>query len=111
MATVPTPGEACQPAKITFDLDAVGADDLTGPPNGQTVVDYEFCIPYADETLSEVMAIDPHVVCIHGPSGRIGCTDREYLCIGDTARPDFRRVLCRLSLLDYVNRIDQTFWE
>jgi hypothetical protein len=95
----------CQPDKITFTLDAIDKD---GKRN-EVPIDYEFCVPDKKESLVAVAAIDPGINCSQGPSGRIGCQESEYLCLG-TAREGIR-VLCELSSLDFVKRIDQCFWE
>jgi hypothetical protein len=91
----------CNLEKITFDINEIEKVPL----------DYEFCIPYEDRYLQEIKRIDPEIECYHGSSGRIGCIDSEYLCIGNTGHKDFRNILCKLSILDYIDRIDQTFWE
>ena len=102
---------ACNPDKISFELDALEPNGPVSTPGIGTPVDYEFCIPYSDRALQEIRRIDPAITCQNGPSGRIGCTQDEYLCIGNTAGKDAVSVLCKLSLLGYIERIDQTFWE
>ena len=95
----------CQPDKITFSLDAIDKDGKLNEVN----IDYECCVPDKRESLAAVAAVDPGIKCSQGPSGRIGCQESEYLCLG-TAREGIR-VLCELSGLDFVKRIDQCFWE
>jgi hypothetical protein len=102
---------ACNPDKITLQLDERGPTGHMLSQDASIAVDYEFCIPYSDQPLREIHQIDPTITCQNGPSGRIGCTDDEYLCIGNTSLKDARDVLCRLSLLDAIERIEQTFWE
>lgn len=72
---------------------------------------YEFCIPYQDEYLKEIKEIEPLMECLHGPKGRIGCADDEYLCIGGTRSEDFNNTLCELSTLDYIKLIGPCYFE
>ncbi|MCL7975845.1 MAG: hypothetical protein M8863_00910 [marine benthic group bacterium] len=104
----PPPGIA---GVITFDLEPISEDGLTGPPDGLRSVSYEFCIPADSASAAEVLAIDPSLKLHSGSPGRIGCSDTQTLCIGSTHQPEWRSILERLSALDYVTRIDQTFWE
>jgi hypothetical protein len=98
-------------SKITFDLGQLSEAGLYGPPAGLRALDYEFCIP-ADSTLeAQVKAIDPTIVVFTGSKGRIGCTEEEYLCIGNTHQPDFKNVLHKLASLPYVKQIKQCFFE
>ena len=92
-------------------MNEIDENGLIGPPDGKVAVDYEFCIPYDNAHLQEIKEIDPDIGCDYGPTGRIGCTNNEYLCIGNTHQKDFRSILCKLSTLGYVERIDRTFWE
>ena len=101
----------CVEEKISFDILKLDDYGLVGPWNGKVSVDYEFCIPYTDESLLEVKKIEPDIQCDYGPKGRIGCNDNEYLCLSGTGFKDFKTILCDLSQLDYVKRIDQNFWE
>ena len=101
----------CRVDKVTFDVDSLDRSGYVNTLESKTSIDYEFCIPYSDLSLWEVHQIDPTIACQNGPSGRIGCTNAQYLCIGSTAEKDARSILCRLSLLDTIERIDQTFWE
>ena len=55
--------------------------------------------------------IDPSVQVYAGSPGRIGCTDDQYLCIGDTHQPDFQEVLLNVAELEYVSRIEPSFGE
>lgn len=103
--------DKCREEKITFDIKKINNDGLIGLENGKVSVDYEFCIPYTEESLLEVKKIDSDIRCNHGSSGRIGCTNNEYLCLGNTGSKDFGTILCDLSQLDYIKRIDQNFWE
>ena len=107
-------GTGCYlPEKImtNFDLEKIDNNGLRGPPDGKVSVDYEFCIPHEEDKLQGISDIDADIRCKQGPGGRIGCSADEYLCIGNTGMKDFKRILCSLSMLDYVERIDETFWE
>lgn len=97
--------------KIAFDLSQIRPDGLTGPPDGLVSVSYEFCIPKNPELVKEVLAIDPAVQLAAEAPGRIGCGDSEYLCLGDTHKPNWREILKRIASLDYVTRIERTHWE
>jgi hypothetical protein len=106
---VPTEGEAR--AKITFDLAALNADGLAGPPGGLVAYSYELCIPATPEHEAAVRRIDPTLQVQRGSRGRIGCGPGQVLCLGSTHQPGFRDVLLRLAGLDYVERIDRSFGE
>lgn len=97
--------------KITFDLENINEEGLEGPADGLRAVSYEFCIPREEEKVTEVKRIDPTVEVYASSPGRIGCSSGEYLCIGNTHQPGFRKVLYRLAALDYIERIDQAFFE
>ncbi len=96
---------------ITFDLESIDEEGLTGPPGGLRSVSYEFCIPADSARAAEVLAMDPSLEFYDTSPGRIGCSDTQTLCIGSTHQPEWRSILERLAALDYVTRIDQTHWE
>ena len=96
---------------ITFDLERINEDGLEGPPDGLRSVMYEFCIPADSASAAEVGAIDPSLEFYATSPGRIGCTGTQTLCIGSTHQADWRTILERLAALEYVTRIDETFWE
>ncbi|UIE36563.1 hypothetical protein [Leptodesmis sichuanensis] len=96
--------------KITFDLSQISPDGLIGPPDGRRSLSYEFCIPATENHLNEVRSINPAIQISRSP-GRIGCTQNQYLCIGETHTPQWREVLIAIAKLDYVQRIDQFFGE
>jgi hypothetical protein len=104
-------GDGDPRAKIRFDVDAVDADGLIGPPDGRRSLSYELCIPADPAYRREVAAIDPGIAFQRGGRGRIGCTKNEILCIGDTHRPGWRESLEALTRLPYVERIEQTMFE
>jgi hypothetical protein len=96
---------------ITFDLDRINESGLVGPPDGLRSVMYEFCIPGDSASAAEVLAIDSSLELHLSSPGRIGCSNAQTLSIGSTHQPDWRAVLERLAALEYVTRIDETFWE
>ncbi|MET4696416.1 hypothetical protein [Endozoicomonas lisbonensis] len=97
--------------KIQFDLNKLDARGLYGQPDGLLALSYEFCIPDNIDYVTEVMAIDPTVVVYKQSPGRIGCTEKEYLCIGNTATDDYLEILQSLSKLKYVKEIREAFFE
>jgi len=96
------------PAKIEFDYSAI---DENGLRNGEVAVDYEFCIPANEDLLKEVMAIDPNVRLMKSSKGRIGCSKQQWLCINSTHSPGWKDKLYSIASLEYVERIQQTFYE
>ena len=97
--------------KITFDINKINNEGLCGPKDSLVSVDYEFCIPGNTSYVEEIIKIDPTVVVHKDSSGRIGCSQEEYLCIGNTLQKDFKDVLSKLASLTYIRRIDRCFWE
>ncbi len=95
-------------AKVTFDVAALDAEGLAGPPGGKRSIDYEFCIPEARE--AEVKAIDPTMHTQNAP-GRSGCGAGQLLAIGTTHQKNYSQVLARLAALDYVTRISECYYE
>src|SRR5688572_13670999 len=77
-------------SKIHFTVSGFTADGLYGPADGLRSLAYEFCIPASAELANEVQTIDPTVEVYAASPGRIGCTDDEFLCIGNTHQPNFR---------------------
>ncbi|TSC87949.1 MAG: hypothetical protein G01um101416_264 [Microgenomates group bacterium Gr01-1014_16] len=111
ISTEKTEPRQCNLEKITFDLTEIDENGLIGPPDRKVSEDYEFCIPHEDQYLQEIKKINQNIKCHYGSEGRVGCTDAEYLCIGNTGFKDFRNILCKLSTLGYIDRIDRTLWE
>lgn len=97
--------------KIKFDLEQFDEDGLYGPPDGKQALSYEFCIPAKEEYADEVQSIDPTLTVHPTLPGRIGCTDNEYLCLGNTHQKNYREVLFNLARLDYIEKIEQSFFE
>ena len=96
--------------KITFDISQISADGLIGSGDNLRSLSYEFCIPKNSESLAEIKKIDPEI-SFSQSKGRIGCTENQYLCIGDTHKPNWLEILNTIAHLDYVERIDQFFGE
>ncbi len=97
--------------KIAMDLAKIRRDGLTGPPGGLVAVSFEFCIPGNRGAMRDVLAIDPTIACYAQSPGRADCGRTEYLCIGDTHKPNWRDVLKRLAMLDYVKRVERAYFE
>ena len=98
-------------SKISFNLGQLNNEGLYGPPGGLRALDYEFCFPADPDFEAQVKAIDPTIVIFPGSKGRVGCTQREKLCIGNTHQSEFKAVLLRLASLPYVQQIKQCFFE
>jgi len=98
-------------SKITFNLEQLDEQGLYGPPDGLRALHYEFCIPADPEFEAQVRRLDPSCQIFKNSPGRIGCTEEEYLCLGNTHQADFKTVLLNLAQLPYVKRIDQAFFE
>ena len=97
--------------KINFDLSELDKNGLRGAADGKVALSYEFCIP-ADNSIAEaVKAIDASLEIHRGVKGRIGCNESQFICIGSTHQSNYRAVLEQLASLDYIERIDQTFFE
>lgn len=96
---------ACDFKKISTEVSSAFDGD------SKSSIDYEFCIPYQDKYLIEIKKIEPSINCFHGSGGRIGCTNNEYLCIGNTHLKNSKNTLCQLSSREYIQRIDPCYWE
>lgn len=97
--------------KIGFDLDALDAAGLAGPPAGKVAVSYEFRIPDTPEHRAAVLAIEPALEITAGPRGRVDAGPGFALCIGSTHRPRYRRTLLDLAALPFVERISRCDFE
>jgi hypothetical protein len=97
--------------KFTFDVSKIDAAGLSGTTGGKVAVDYEFCIPANEKHLAAVQGIDPSLKVMKKGKGRIGCSKLQWLCMGNTHQKNWRGILDQLAALDYVDRIDQTFFE
>jgi hypothetical protein len=99
------------PSTIGVDLANVNRAGLRGPPGGLHAVHYEFCIPAGERHAEEVRSIDPTAQFMPGSRGRIGCARDQALVVGSTHQRSYRQVLERLAGLEYVNRIEESFFE
>jgi hypothetical protein len=97
--------------KIKLDFKRIDQDGLTGPANGKTAVNYEFCIPKDPAKWKAVKKMDPSAQKPESGRGRIGCSDQEWLIFGNTHQKNYRRILYELAQLPYVKRIEETFYE
>ncbi len=86
-------------------------DGLIGPPDGLRALSYEFCVPGDAEQLDQVRQIDATLEVYPDSRGRIGCSEAESLCVGNTHQPEFRAVLLKLDALPYVKEIHETHFE
>lgn len=121
MAAILLGAMACQPvdstdansalSKIDFDLNQLDEAGLYGPPDGKRSLDYEFCLPRDDSKASEAQAIDPSLTLYSNMPGRIGCTEEQYLAIGNSHQPNSQLILQELANLDYIDRIEPVYWE
>ena len=99
------------PGKIKFRLDNIRADGLRGPADGLVSVAYEFCVPAEPAAYEAVRRMDPSVKISPGSRGRIGCSARQALCIGNTHQRNWREVLANLAALPYVAEVRECFFE
>ncbi|HJY63491.1 MAG TPA: hypothetical protein VJ455_04990 [Ignavibacteria bacterium] len=98
--------------KIRFKLDEFTEDGMRERPKGEFyAISYEFCIPADEKTMQEVLAIDTTAGVLKGSKGRSGCSAKEWLCIGSSRQPGFKKVILRLAELSYIRKISETFWE
>jgi hypothetical protein len=97
--------------KIHFDLNILNEQGLYGASDGLQALSYEFCIPAEEKYAAEVQSIDSTVKISFDSPGRIGCSEKEYLCIGNTYQKNCREILIKLAGLEYIEKIDQGFFE
>lgn len=105
------PWSSGQPEKVKFDLSRLNSAGLRGPEGGLTSVSYEFCIPDNIDHVDKVMAIDPTLVVYKRSSGRVECSENEYLTVGHTGQNNFREVLKKLAELKYIKSIQEAMFE
>ncbi|MEL6863335.1 MAG: hypothetical protein AAFP19_02900 [Bacteroidota bacterium] len=99
------------PEKIGFDLSELDEEGLSTQAGGKVSVDYEFCIPAKEDLAKAVQSIDPSVQIQKKAKGRIECNKNQWLCLGNTHQKDYKDILLRLTVLEYVERIEQAFFE
>ena len=99
-------------SKIQFDLNQLDEEGLAGPKDGKVALHYEFCVPNTTAYIRAVQKIDPSLQIQAGSTGRIGCLrGKEVLCLGSTHQPNYRDILYQLASLEYIEKIQQTFFE
>lgn len=97
--------------KVKIDFSKIDEKGLAGPPNGKVAVSYEFCIPAEEKFWNEVKNIDNTAQIIKESKGRIGCDQSQWLVIGSTYQANYKRVIYELASLNYVAKIQETFFE
>lgn len=96
--------------KINLDFKNIDAEGLVGQGKNKVALNYEFCVPKTEKFWKQVRKIDP-TAQRSDSKGRVGCSEAQWLVVGTTNQPNYRRVLYELASLDYVTRITQVFWE
>jgi len=102
--------ENCNIEKIKFDLTDIDNRGLIGELDNKVALDFEFCIPNKPEIIKEVLAINASLKT-QKSKGRSNCNEQSILVIGNTYNKDFKKLLCKISQLEYVKEINQTYWE
>ena len=90
--------------KIAFDICKIAERGTLSGSHHEATIDYEFCIPAEDRYATEIQRIDATVAIHKESSGRIGCSEKQWLCIGNTHQENIREVLLKLARLPYINR-------
>lgn len=96
--------------KIRFDLARLDSRGLYGHADGKRSLAYEFCVPDASGRLAAVLDINPALQCTAHSPGRLGCSEAQWLCIGDTHEPGIA-ALKKLAGLEFVSEIRETYFE
>ena len=97
--------------KIEFDITKLNQQGLYGPADGLRSLSYEFCIPAEEHFVSTILIIDPEIKIYPQSPGRIGCTQAEYLCMGDTYNKPYQKNFNDLAKLSFIKRIIQSVFE
>jgi len=97
--------------KIEFDVTKLNQQGLYGPADGLRSLSYEFCIPAEERFVSTILNIDPEIKIYRQSPGRIGCTQAEYLCMGDTYNKPYQKNFNDLANLSFIKRIIQSVFE
>ena len=95
--------------KIKFDIVQFDTNGFIGPVDGKRTLAYEFCIPNTASAKQAVSKIEPTIRFSNSP-GRIACSRSELLCLGET-NDEYKRVFMELTKLQFVEAIEQTFFE
>jgi hypothetical protein len=93
--------------KIKFDLEKIGTDGLN---RAKTPVEYEFCLPANREVFDNLKKIDPTLKKMKG-KGRVGCTNDEWLVMGNTRQKNWKTSLINLAKTPEIREIREVFWE
>lgn len=92
------------------DYASIDENGLRGGVDSKVSVGYQFVIPNTDKYREEVRAIDPTIRFVGSPF--LFCkSNRELLCVGDTYKKDYRRILRQLAELSYVTSINDQWLE
>jgi hypothetical protein len=107
----PAPESAATWQKVRLNFRQLDSDGLKGPSGGKVAVNYEFCIPRQEKYWRTVQKIDTSAQQFTTSRGRIGCSNEQWLIVGSTHQPKYRRVLYDLASLPYVELIQEVYWE
>ena len=102
--------ENCNLDKIKFKLSVFDKNGLTGDENNKVALDYEFCVPNTPEVLSTINEIDSSIKPLNG-KGRTKCAENHIIMIGNSYNKNIKKILCKLSQLEYITEINQVYWE
>lgn len=99
-------------AKITINLNDFNDEGYRKLPDGEMyTTHYEFCIPANDSIFNYVSSVDKTLGVYKTSKGRSGCSDKEWLCIGNSRQAGFKDTIKKLAGLPYIRKISETFWE
>ena len=96
-------------SKMNFEFSKLDKNGLI-KKRGSSLA-YEFCIPNNETYLDKIKEIDESISIYKSGSGRIGCSNNEILCIGETHNKDYKRILTQTAELEYVKSINESFFE
>lgn len=96
-------------SKMNFEFSKLDKEGLIKKKG--TSLAYEFCIPNNIESLTKIKAIDESISIYKSGTGRIGCSENEILCIGETHNKNYKSILLQIAELDYVKSINESFFE
>jgi hypothetical protein len=96
-------------SKMNFEFSKLDKNGLIKKRG--TSLAYEFCIPNNETYLDKIKEIDESISIYKSGSGRIGCSNNEILCIGETHNKDYKRILTQIAELEYVKSINESFFE
>jgi hypothetical protein len=106
----PISKEQVSPKIQLRDYASIDEDGLRGGVDSKVSVGYQFVIPNTDKHKEEVKSIDPTIRFVGSPS--LFCkSNLELLCIGNTYKKDYRRILRKLAQLSYVTSINDQWLE